>query len=133
VSVVRPRGVQSHTGGGVGPAPIAPHDADHLRISFDFTTPSPLVLSVLAAGDTVIETEVVIDTAFDDPSSTLQVGTPADPGCLLSSAEIEPSAPANYGSDGNLHATTTTTVQLTLIPATSTAGAGYVQINIRRA
>ena len=74
-----------------------------------------------------------VEVPFDDASSTLQVGTPADPGCILTSAEIEPSVLGNFGTDGNLVATAADTVQLTITPAGSTQGSGYVQINILRA
>lgn len=101
-------------------------------IPFLFSTASPLAIVDLPAGATLNRAEIVITEAFDDPASTLQLGTAATPGLVLDTTENDPSALGQYQSTEDERAFVAATLQLEITPAASTTGGGYVLYKLKR-
>jgi hypothetical protein len=102
------------------------------KVPFNFATISPLVLFNLLAGDDINEVEVVIETPFDDPLATLQVGVLGDLGVVLSPTQIDPDVVGQYGTFVDRASVINENLLLTINPAGSTTGSGYVAGTIRR-
>jgi len=102
-------------------------------LAFTFADASPVFLRSLNADDIVLNCEVVLETAFDDPSATISVGTPAGVESVMSMDSIAPSYAFPYGTDDNYIAPVNETLNLYISPATTTTGSGYVLLMIRRA
>jgi hypothetical protein len=96
------------------------------RVPFTFASASPLLLLSIPAGSAVNRCALVITTTFDDPTATLSVGTAFSPAALLATSDIEPGIAGQYESDLIVPFTPAETLILTLSPAGSTQGAGYV-------
>lgn len=99
---------------------------------FTFSDASPKILATLAAGEWVTSAELVIQSAFNDPLSTLSVGTAADPNAILSTSMVYPAYEFNYMNSENYIAGASTSIILTLSPGSATAGSGYVLLQIKR-
>lgn len=102
-------------------------------VEFVFSDASPMVLATLEAGDVVLETELAIETVFDDPVAELSIGFPGDPDALLAAADVDTSKSLSAGSDRNLKLAGTETLSLFLSPGASTQGSGSAQVLVRRA
>lgn len=102
------------------------------QVAFLFSTGSPLTLFSLLAGDVVTECELVIQTAFDTVSATLEVGVAGDTGAILDTTEISPSSIGQYSTVADRTSAIAETLILTITPSGATAGAGYVSGIIRR-
>jgi hypothetical protein len=108
-------------------------DVVDLSVDFTFASASPIVVGALNPGDTILASKVAIDTPFDDPAATAQLGITGTPGLLLSTSDIPLTAASERGQEATYKALVATTVQLTLVPAASTAGGGRVNVLVRRA
>ena len=84
-----------------------------------------IVVSV-SPGDFIIDTELVIETAFDDASATLELGTFADTDLILTSSQNAPYQVGSYGTQCNFDFSVADSIILTLNPGTSTQGSGYI-------
>lgn len=97
-------------------------------VLFDFTfvTGSPANLGALLAGSVVEWAQIVITTPFDDGAATVELGTAADPDAIFTSAMTNIGVENVYDTHVPLRIGAGTSLQLTISPAASTAGAGYV-------
>ena len=104
------------------------------RVNFTFATPSPLTLYNLEAGDELLETTLVIGTAFDDAAATVAVGTVAAPSLVFAPADTNlGKADCQWVSSRKYEIALAEIFRLLLTPGGSTQGAGYVLFRIRRA
>ena len=104
------------------------------RVDFTYASSSPFTLYNLLAGDDITEVKLVITTAFDDPSSTVQIGTVATPGLVFDTNESDVTkANCQWTSFTIYEIAVNEILRLLITPGTSTQGAGYVLFTIRRA
>lgn len=114
--------------GGGGPSP---NNVEAFEIPFSYNTASPLLLYNYTAGDTMIDFEIVIETAFDDPTATLEIGPDSDPDGIYSAAMNIPDQVGIYANRCNVSYPANEAIRLTITPGTSTQGSGHVVINVR--
>jgi hypothetical protein len=96
-------------------------------VAFSFASVSPLVLSPLLGGQSVVRVGILITTPFDGAGASLTLGTPGSPALLLASTDNRPSAAGQYESDAITPFAAPDTMQLTIIPGGgATQGAGQV-------
>jgi len=101
-------------------------------IPFAYNTASPLTIAAVVNGEAVIDSEIVIETPFDDVAAVLDLGTVASPSALIPAADNDPQNLGNYGSDENINFTGPETVRLTISPGASTQGSGYVLVILKK-
>ena len=99
-----------------------------IKVSFAYNTPSPLLIISAVPGDCILQAELVITEAFDDPAATLSLGTSADNERIIAQADNDPTKERNFGSDENHIFTLNEWIRLYINPAAAMAGAGYVQL-----
>lgn len=104
-----------------------------IKAEYDFSSPSPVIVGNLNIGDIILNTELEVDTEFDDPAATLAVGTIAVPGRFLGINENQPSVAKTYANPANFSITAAEQCRLTVNPGVSTQGAGRVVLTVRRA
>jgi hypothetical protein len=96
-------------------------------VSFTLATPSPLVLSPLLAGQSVVRAGIVVTTTFDGVGAALPLGTPFSPAVILAAADSRPAAAGQYETDAVTSFGAPDTLQLVITPgAGATQGAGQV-------
>lgn len=100
------------------------------KATFDFSTPSPLVLQALSSGLIVNRAALVIETPFDS-SAGLELGTSSNPGALLSASDFTPSVAGQYESSVLLPIFASDFLILTINPGVSTQGSGFLLYKIR--
>lgn len=117
----------ARTGAGAGPPPVTGETV--VRVDFAFDSASPLLLLAIAAGGAVNRCQVCITTPFDDPTSTLEVGTLFSPALVLAAGEIDPTdAGGQYATDTVTVFASAESLVLTISPGASTQGAGFVLV-----
>lgn len=99
-------------------------------LPFDISTPSPAVVCPLSAVSYVLHTRVYIATPFDDPATTVEVGTAVAPTALQVVGDNDPTTAGTYISDETYPSSGLTDVVVTLNPAASTVGNGVVIVII---
>lgn len=113
--------------GGGGVVPVIPAGLVKCeKVPFTYNTPSPLTVIAVTSADAIIDTELVIETAFDDPAATLQLGTFADIDLILPTNHNNPTQVGSYGTQCNFYFTVPDSIILTISPGTSTQGSGYI-------
>jgi len=105
---------------------------DVQKVSFAFNTGSPLILGIVAAGQVLDRASVLITTAFDDPSATVQLGTSGIPGLILGPADARPPVVGQYEHVALVIFPVNDLLQLTISPGASTMGAGVLLFKIKR-
>ena len=99
-----------------------------ISMPFTFSSPSPVVVGPLSAGEYVMQTRVFLDTAFDDPAATIAVGTALAPNDLFAPSDIPLTETGTFVSDMTYGPSGSTNVTVTISPAASTVGSGVVFI-----
>lgn len=102
-----------------------------VEVAFAFNTASPLTIRSMVAGETIVNAEIQIDTVFDDPAATLQLGTIAQPGLIIPTGNNIPTSTGVYRTDLNYPFTAAANVILTITPGVSTQGSGLVVMQIK--
>lgn len=108
----------SPSGGGFG--------SPYQIIDFEYNTPSPLILVNMLPGDYILDTELDITEAFDDPAATLSIGTTLDNELLIGIADNKPTRQGTYGSFENFPFEVAEPVRLFISPGSSSSGSGRV-------
>jgi len=103
-----------------------------LAVRFQYNSISPFILVNLQANDVIDKTEVTIFDEFDDPAATLEVGTVANPGLILSTDEIVPQEKNTFRNEENYEVLINEILRLNITPGASTKGNGVVLFTIRR-
>jgi hypothetical protein len=104
---------------------------DLIVVPFTFATLSPLIVTPLAVTQFVLAARIQITVPFDDRKATLALGTTSSPQEFLTTGESTPSRVGTYASDPDFLVSVAEDVILTISPAASTAGEGYVIIDLR--
>lgn len=94
--------------------------------SFAFNSVSPVALGTIAGGGTLNRAILVITTPFSAGGATLQIGTAGSPGSVMAAAENIPQTAGQYEIDLATQFPLGANIQLTITPAGSVAGAGFV-------
>lgn len=103
------------------------------RVPFTFSSASPLTITTVQANDVIEEVVLVIETPFDDPAATVQIGTFANPSLVFAAVETDVTlAGGQFSNPLNEVAPVADSLILTLSPAASTAGSGYILFRLRR-
>lgn len=105
---------------------VTDSDLQELVQPFDFTTIGAVDFGALAAGDSVIGVQVVIDTAFDDPATLVSLGLVSNPDGILDTNNVNPSFASTYGAQENFLVAGPDALRLKVFPFASTQGAGRV-------
>jgi len=113
-------------GGAVTPA------VEYIKFPFTFATPTPQTIYTLITGEMITDTELVIETVYDDNAATLSVGIFANVELMIERKGNNPKKLGNYGNDENFEFGVDTAILLTLSPGASTQGSGYVLIEVKR-
>ena len=103
-------------------------------VTFTFATISPLVLQSVAAGNVLNRLSILIQTPFNDPAATLEVGTSADPSLVFNTSEIKlygPLSGLTYDNSQLFEFTLADLLLLTLSPGASTMGAGLLLYKLK--
>lgn len=112
---------------GTGPqgpvGPSGPSTQGVPPIAFSYGDASGAIFTPSEAG-TIVLVRLVITTGFDGTNPSLQLGTVAQPGAILSSAQNDPTTVAEYEHTPDLHLAALQSVVLTIVP-----GAGATQGN----
>ncbi len=95
---------------------------------FDYTSVGAINFGALEAGDSIVNTQLVIDVPFDDPSTLLSIGLTSNPDGILASTEIDPLVASTYGMQANFLVTGADALRLKVFPFSSTQGAGRVVV-----
>ena len=112
------------TGGGT-------QTTDTVEVSFAFNTASPLIIRGMLAGETVINAEIQINTAFDDPAATLELGIATDTDMIFTSSSNMPDTVGVYHNEVNYNFSSPDNIILTINPGVSTQGSGDVVLQIK--
>ena len=112
--------------------PIAPADNGTIIVEFNHETPSPLIISIVAAGSWLLDAEINIDESFDDPLATVSLGSSSDNDQFIAADEVRPNvATYGVGDEGNFKFSGPDIIYLFIEPGSSTQGAGNVQILVQ--
>lgn len=103
-----------------------------LKVDFAHDTSSPLFIAIQATNELITESVVCVSTAFDDVAATLALGSVGDPTLIFDTTELKPKRIAQFESDEVISAAVATTIQLVITPGTSTTGAGFVLLTLKR-
>lgn len=114
-------------GGGGGTS-----DTYVIRQEFSFSDPTPLDFGSVMAGAIIIDSDVVIQVPFDDPTALLALGTVANPGQIMTTANIDAQNTGTYSNPEDFEYASTTQMRLNITPGASTQGSGEVIVTVRR-
>lgn len=109
-----------------------PDIEDVQRVLFSFDTPSPMSLGNVIAGQTLDRASLLITTAFDDPMSSVQLGTSTTPGLIFGATDTRPSFVGQYEHVALVTFPINDVFQLLISPGASTQGAGILLFKIKR-
>ena len=111
------------SGGGGGPStPVS--QIVTFQTPFAYTSANPLDFGSLIAQDEIFVSEIVIDTAFDDPGSMLSLGLVSSPGNILPIDANDPTVLGTYTSPENILVSGFDAFRLQILPGASTQGQG---------
>lgn len=100
-------------------------------VTFTHSTPSPLVIKSLATNQIIVDSEVVITVAFDDPAATVELGRATAPTEIFAGSEVKAKRIGTYASRENIVNTSPDTLVATIAPGSATVGSGYVVVTVR--
>jgi hypothetical protein len=93
-------------------------------VTFSYSTPSPLVIQAVTSGQIFYEAVIAIITAFNDPSTTLQLGTTATPNLIFGITDINAMAIDQYINEAVFTISSNDFLILTISPGASIQGIG---------
>lgn len=105
---------------------------EFIRVPFAFNSVTPYIVTSMLLGQSIANSELVIETPFDDPNASLTLGTFANPSLILSASQIKPQMSASFGSEVNHLFIIDEFIVLFLNPLGSTQGSGYIFLEIKR-
>lgn len=106
---------------------------ERVRVNFTWSTPSPIVVASLNAGDVVVRVGVRYTVPFDDPASTVEAGDGSTAGLYLSAGQSLPTVSGLYMNENYADVPVPDTLTVTLTPGASTQGAGFFVFDLYRA
>lgn len=100
----------------------------YIKVPFQYNNVSPKNVALIPANSVVSQVDVIVTTPFNDPNSTLSMGTVANTNLLLNSNDSKPNIAGTYAAmPGQLFLSNTWAV-LTINPGSSTTGSGMIVI-----
>ncbi|CAB4153421.1 hypothetical protein UFOVP623_32 [uncultured Caudovirales phage] len=99
-----------------------------VKVPFTFSDASPKLITIIPANEVVTMVELIITTPFNDATSTISVGTNANPTELVNTTDNKPSILGSYTTSPGRIYLSDTHVVLTINPATSYTGSGMLNI-----
>lgn len=102
-----------------------------VTIPFSYNSSTPVNILMMAANMLIYDCSIIIETAFNDPTSTLSVGDSGNPSRLMSSVDNSSTIENTYKTTPSHKYGSNTQVTLTITPGTSTQGSGYVVLTIQ--
>ena len=114
--------------GGLG-APVG--NEKSFAVDFAFNTVYPLIIGALNPGEKIVESEVKIINAFDDPAATAQLGLATSPTLIFGPTDIRLDLVTTYANTQNFDITAVESLRLNINPGASTQGNGQVLVTIR--
>lgn len=103
-----------------------------ISLDFTYSDASPIDFGTLAADEVIVDSDIIIDTPFDDPTAILTLGLTSNTGNILPSSAIDPTVAGTYNSSENFVISGSDSVRLQIVPGTSTQGSGKVIVTVRR-
>lgn len=111
----------------------ADRHTERVRVDFTFTTPSPISVASLNAGDALVRLGVRYTTVFDDPAAIVEVGDTGTANIYLTAAQSAPTLGGLYLNETYADVPVPDTLTVTLSPGASTQGAGFFIFDLYRA
>lgn len=105
----------------------------YIVTTFSLATASPLDFGALFTGDEILDSDVVIEVPFDDPTAMLSFGLVSSPGNILSTAAIDATTVGTYNNSEDFSLAAPDSLRLQILPGASTQGSGKVIVTVRRA
>ena len=105
---------------------------EYIKFPFTYLSATPQTVYTLITGEMITDTELVIETGYDDPNATLALGVFADIQLIIAIKGNNPNKLGNYGNNENFEFLVDTAIILTLVPGASTQGSGYVLLEVKR-
>lgn len=116
----------------LNPTPSGASNSDTVQVvSFAYDTPSPMLLQAVTPGQIVNRAVVVVTVPFDDPTSSILLGTTTDVGLILGADDVTTSAADQYDNDALFEFTIDDFLLLTINPGASTQGQGFLFYRIK--
>ena len=103
-----------------------------IKIEVDFQSTSPLILFSIEAGDIIERVEITVETSWNSPSPTIEIGVPADPDQIFEINESNLKKLGTYSADHNHRFTGAATLRAILDHDGATQGSGFIIIYIVR-
>ena len=102
-------------------------------IGFEYNNVSPRVVYTLAEESLIKTATLSITTPFNGTGASLKVGTPAQPGLLMETAENDPSLAIEFSAEVYERVPAGTQIQITTVPGEgASAGAGLLILELIR-
>lgn len=93
-----------------------------------YSDTNPVIIGALAADTTILDVDVLISTAFNDPSATMTVGTDAENDAFMDSTMLDPTTAGTYINGEQQPVNSLTTIKVFFNPGFSGQGTAYVVI-----
>lgn len=108
--------------------PVPPADVEGVfAVPFAFNTPSPALLGAVSAGAIMNRVDVLITTPFTDPAAFVTFGLAlGGPSVFLAPGDSRVFVAAQYQVDALVTVAAPDTLELTISPGASVAGAGLL-------
>lgn len=123
------RGLDKNTEGG---NVVIESEFDIKEVAFAYSTPSPVTLTIVNAGERVKRLAMQINTPFDSASSVLTIGHAGSVSALMTSEQNDAQTAGSYEVSPNFKYYGADTVKLYITRAGASAGSGIVYIETER-
>ena len=97
---------------------------------FAYNSSSPLPIGTIGAGKRVVSVRTHVETALNGTTPLLTVGDAGDADRLMTAAQNDPKTIGAYDTDPGYKYAAETAVNLTITPDASSAGAGFVVLEV---
>lgn len=101
-------------------------DLREIEFPFSYLSSGALDFGALAAGESIIGIQLVIDTPFDDASTLISFGLVSNPDGILATSNVNPNVAGTYGAQENILVASPDAFRLKVFPFSSTQGAGRI-------
>lgn len=99
---------------------------------FQFTSISPLIVGPVTPGSYIYGAKLQIQITFDDPATTLTLGTTSNPVSIFTAGDINPQKAGTYICEEPILVTVNEDIILTINAAASVQGLGVVFVDVRQ-
>lgn len=106
-------------------------NTDIIDVDFNYSSSSPIVITLLNVGDVVEAAEVEVLTAFNGGSPTVSIGTAVSTQRFVANTTIASAGYQDFGGGETI--STAVNAILTIALGGSTAGSGRISLTVSRA